>query len=235
MTTNYSFLLTCEHASAEIPHEFQFLFEQHQDVLQTHRGLDIGAVAILNAFERKYHVPVIQGKYSRLLIELNRSPHHSHLFSDITKVLDEKTKKYIIDTYYKPYRQMVLDQIDILVKQNLPVLHLSVHTYTPELHGHIRNNDVGLLYDPNHGFGKKYCHAWARRIKKYIPDCVVRMNYPYRGTNDSFMCLLRKYYSHEHYLGIELEVNQKYFQDDNFMSKQKKLISVLINTIFAIK
>jgi hypothetical protein len=39
----------------------------------------------------------------------------------------------------------------------------------------------------------------------------VKMNQPYKGTDDGFTTYLRKKFDPEHYAGIELEVNQKYF------------------------
>ncbi len=36
-------ILSCEHASKAVPPDFRHLFKQHEAVLETHRGIDLGA------------------------------------------------------------------------------------------------------------------------------------------------------------------------------------------------
>ena len=71
--------LSCEHGGNEVPQELQSCFIGHADVLESHRGLDIGA---LDLFQRL--VPVAEettsATLSRLCIELNRSEGHPQLF-----------------------------------------------------------------------------------------------------------------------------------------------------------
>lgn len=220
-------LLTCEHASNAIPAEFEKIFLEHGDFLKTHRGVDIGADLICQAFETHYHTKTIKAEYSRLLIDLNRSQNHTNVFSEMTKNLDQSVKNNILAIYYHPYREKVINAIEALLLQAQPVLHISVHTFTPELHGKIRQTDIGLLYDPKRTPEKAFCKKWAEQIKKQISPYRVRMNYPYRGNSDGFTVFLRKRYSEKQYLGIELEVNQKYFMDNN----SDDLIAILKNSI----
>ena len=41
---------------------------------------------------------------TRLLVDLNRSPWHPHLFSEITRPLSESRRREILQRYYVPYR-----------------------------------------------------------------------------------------------------------------------------------
>jgi predicted N-formylglutamate amidohydrolase len=96
------------------------------------------------------------------------------------------------------------------VNEGLPVVHLSVHSFTPELDGEIRDADIGLLYDPCRIWETSFCHAWRSEILRLAPQLRVRMNYPYQGADDGFTTYLRTKFADAQYAGIELEVNQQF-------------------------
>lgn len=225
---SYSLVLTCEHASAAIPPEFKELFSTHSDLLKTHSALDIGADILWEMFKNHPSAEIslaIKGEYSRLIIDLNRSEKHPRLFSPITKNLDKLTKKSILQTYYQPYRQTIIQHIAKLFP---PILHLSLHTFTPILNNKLRDVDIGLLYDPQRPFEKMFSRMWAKKIKEKH-SLKVRMNSPYYGKSDGLTSFLRKHYSANNYAGLELEVNQKFFLNN---PDPEKLIKTLTNTFF---
>jgi hypothetical protein len=43
-----------------------------------------------------------------------------------------------------------------------------------------------------------------------LPGFQIRFNDPYKGTDDGFTTWLRKKYNDSEYIGIEIEVNQKF-------------------------
>jgi predicted N-formylglutamate amidohydrolase len=224
-------ILTCEHASAEVPTDFQDLFLGYSSLLNTHRALDIGALSLWNSFKEKgadWISLAIKGEYTRLLIDLNRSEKHPYLFSEIIKPLSKHSKKKIIQDYYYPYRQKVIALIN---ERDIPVIHLSVHTFTASLHNKVRNTDIGLLYDPTRLSEKNLAYLWAKKIKSQTPQYRVRMNYPYRGRSDGFTSFLRRDYLPEKYLGLELEVNQKYFVEESAVAQS--FLQMLPSTFFS--
>ena len=228
---NPALILTCEHASAVIPAEIEALFLRYNLLLNTHRALDIGAISLWNSFKEEGASVIslaIKGEYTRLLIDLNRSEKHPQLFSEVTKPLSKNNKQKILQEYYYPYRQKV---IDFMNNRNNFFIHLSVHTFTSSLHDKVRDTDIGLLYDPTRLSEKKLAHLWAKKIKTQIPSYRVRMNYPYQGKSDGFTSFLRKHYSSQNYVGLELEVNQKYFLDKSIDTK--KLLQMLPTTFFS--
>ena len=81
-------VITCEHGGNKIPKEYEHLFNDHKEVLNTHRAWDPGALLIYNNFINKNEYFHLHSDISRLLIELNRSLHHSKLFSEFTNDLD---------------------------------------------------------------------------------------------------------------------------------------------------
>jgi len=202
-------IISCEHASDVIPPDYQHLFQEAKHDLLTHKAIDFGAKYIAHALENFFECPCIIAKTSRLLIDFNRSLKNKHCFSDYTSILDRASKKNIIDTYYIPYRNAVEEQIYAYILKKYQVFHLSVHSFTPILHGVTRNADIGLLYDPSRTHEKTLAHAWKKSLAEEDVLYRVRMNYPYRGSSDGFTSALRKQYNNEQYIGVELEVNQR--------------------------
>src|SRR5688572_12529102 len=203
-------LITCEHGGNQIPEEYRKYFRTHQDLLQTHRGWDPGALELYKKFVAVGADASFFSETSRLLIELNRSRHHENLFSVATKEIPAIEKNAILEWHYEPYRKKVEETITSFLAQNHSVLHISVHSFTPELNGEIRNADIGLLYDPQRKREKAFCARWKTTLLQENPALKVRFNYPYRGTADGFTSYLRKKFPDESYAGIELEVNQKF-------------------------
>ena len=116
----------------------------------------------------------------------------------------------MLQRYYFPYRAWVEMQVREAVARDVTLLHVSCHSFTPRLHSVERRADIGLLYDPARVAETDFCKAWQRRIRCLAPDLIVRRNYPYRGYDDGLTTYLRRLFPGARYLGIELEVNQKY-------------------------
>lgn len=202
-------VVTCEHGGNLIPPAYAPYFENADLILQSHRGFDPGALELFHLLAKNLADFSHYSQTSRLLVELNRSLHHKNLFSAYTKTLLPPLKKEIIASYYLPYRERVEKKIRQFCKEENQVVHISVHSFTPELGGQVRNADIGLLYDPSRRGEKEFCESWKRNLQKHLPKMKVRMNYPYHGKADGFTTYLRKRFQ-ERYLGIELEVNQKH-------------------------
>lgn len=211
-------VLTCEHAGNTIPEKFKSLFEPFLADLNTHRGIDFGALDLFN-----FLVPLASYNAhettSRLLIELNRSLRHKDLFSNISKTLPSHEKQMLIDTLYKPYRNETEGKISEYILSGEKVLHLSIHTFTPVFNGHERPCDIGILYDSKQKKERKFAETFKLKLEKGS-DLRIRFNYPYKGSSDGFTTYLRKKFP-RNYLGIELEVSQK-FVHGNIMNKQIK-------------
>lgn len=199
-------LLTCEHASNQVPPELKNLFAGRAALLKTHRGYDPGAIGLYGAL-----LPLADfsaaGQWSRLVVELNRSRHHPSLFSAITKPLPLDQRAAILDQYYTPFREAVRAQVKAWYSGGFPVLHLSLHTFTPVLDGKTRNVEIGILYDPSRSREKAVATSIRRSLQTCHPSLRVRMNTPYRGVADGHTTALRKEFG-EAYMGLELEYNQ---------------------------
>ncbi|MDD5941447.1 N-formylglutamate amidohydrolase [Fibrobacter sp.] len=91
------------------------------------------------------------------------------------------------------------------------IVHLGIHSFTPVLNGKVRNTDIGILYDPTRPQERAYANVIKDEIKRLYPAMKVRFNYPYKGTSDGLTTTLRKKFDPQ-YVGIEIEINQKFFQ-----------------------
>lgn len=224
-------ILTCEHGGNDIPAGFRSYFKNEEDALNSHRGYDLGAFDVFQDLKSLSDYSNFS-KTSRLLIELNRSLHHPNLFSTFTKMLSKDEKTELINTFYLPYRNAVESQIKQYINDNQSVIHISVHSFTPVLKNIKRNCDIGLLFDSSKKEEKQFCNRFKSNLKKLNSNLKIRYNYPYLGKADGFTTYLRKKLSNN-YIGIELEINQK-FSDKNSMDVHLKkiLYQALSDVIF---
>jgi predicted N-formylglutamate amidohydrolase len=227
------FVISCEHGGNRIPLAYRSLFKRHRAALESHRGYDPGALAQGRDFAKALDAELVYSTTSRLLVELNRSPRHPQVFSEITRPLADEEREALLQNYYRPYRTWLETQVREAVTRGERVLHVSSHSFTPRLNGVTRNADVGLLYDPRREPELRICLAWKRELEEACSGIVVRRNYPYRGTGDGMTTYLRTLFPAARYAGIEIEVNQKFTLADKnaWHELRKTLVSTLKRAI----
>jgi predicted N-formylglutamate amidohydrolase len=203
-------LITCEHGGNRIPPRFRQYFRGHEELLRTHRGYDAGALTVAREMSKTMGAPLFLSTTSRLLVDLNRSIRHPRLYSEATREAPAAIRRQIFERYYVPYRTLVEAEIAESIASGARVVHISSHSFTPELDGVTRNADVGLLYDPARPEEAELCERWQASLRAQAPALKVRRNYPYTGTSDGFTAWLRRRFPAGAYIGIELEMNQKH-------------------------
>ena len=230
-------LITCEHGGNKIPAQYRPLFRKHRAELESHRGYDPGALALARELAKAFDAELVYSTTSRLLVELNRSPHHRQVWSEVTGALPAEERERLMRRYYRPYRDWVEAQVDAAVKAGRRVVHFSSHSFTPRLNGEVRRADVGLLYDPKRAAERALASLWQRTIRAADPKLVVRKNYPYRGDADGLTTHLRRLHRDPQYAGIEIEVNQKYAFGDAqaFRALRKVLVHTLGSVLESIR
>jgi predicted N-formylglutamate amidohydrolase len=205
-------VVSCEHGGNRVPGRFAELFRGRSRLLESHRGYDHGALALAGAISGAFGAPLFSSDVTRLLVDLNRSPDSRNLFSEISRDLKAEEKAEVLRRYYHPYRLAVEAAVAALTESGKRVAHISVHSFTPELSGMIRNADLGLLYDPARMAEREFCGGWLKELSLEAPRWRIRKNYPYRGTSDGLTTALRRRFSGDSYLGIELEINQRHLR-----------------------
>lgn len=206
---DYRFIITCEHASSAIPGPWTSLLEPYCESCETHQVWDPGATEIASRLGKLLQAPVFKGEYTRLLVDLNRSVNKPGLFSPLIEELPPQVRTRILTTYYYPFRHQVIRALDYLVTEKRPVIHISVHTFTPVLKGVERTADFGLLFDSALDAEAKLGAAWLQHLRGAEPGLVCKANYPYLGSSDGHTTAMRRSFGRCGYLGMELEFNQK--------------------------
>jgi predicted N-formylglutamate amidohydrolase len=203
----YNLIITCEHASNHVPEAYDYLFEHCRDVLVTHRGWDPGAIEVATTLSANLGAPLFAGTATRLLIETNRSLGHHQFYSEYASILSEEEKEKLSALFYSPYRESVQSAIAEMKK---PVLHFSIHSFTPIWNEQVRPLDVGLLFDPERKLESHICTQLKNLLSERLPSCQVLFNEPYQGIDDGFTTHLRTLHQDDDYAGIEIEINQKF-------------------------
>jgi len=203
-------VITCEHGGNWIPKPYRALFHDSQAILATHRSFDPGALSMANTLATEFSAPLVASTVSRLLIDLNRSIGHPRLHYEVIRNTSAAVRQRIVHDYYQSYRK----QVEKLIRQAIIahgwVIHLSSHSFTPELNGKTRNADIGLLYNPARAKECVLCESWQNAFKTCAPELIIRRNYPYVGKGDGLTSWFRRQLPENAYVGIELEINQKY-------------------------
>jgi predicted N-formylglutamate amidohydrolase len=198
----------CEHAAHRLPF-VEGVQAAHRRVLRSHRGWDLGAWELTRELARRLPASAVAGRWSRLLIDLNRRVDDPTLIRRTAggivlpwnEGIDvEEVERRVLD-YHTPYHA----EIDRLILRRLvrgvrPVL-LAVHTFTPRFRGRPRQFQVGILYEHHRDL--------ARRLGRALRDegLTVRYNQPYSGMA-GMMYAVDRHGSHHRLPCLEVEVNQ---------------------------
>jgi predicted N-formylglutamate amidohydrolase len=227
---NKAFLISCEHAVNRIVPQFAYLFPE-TDIFSTHWAYDAGALHFAKNLTRKismyFRTELICGNICRLLVDLNRPTDSKTLFTRFSGKLEPEKKEMLLHDFHNPYWYNIRQKIEQMLQSHPFLIHISVHSFTPELKNINRRTDIGLLFDRKRIFEQKLCANLKKQIKKQLPEFKTHYNLPYRGTHDGLTASLRQEYPVEKYIGLELELNQKFLVNGQFEHFAKELIPVL--------
>jgi predicted N-formylglutamate amidohydrolase len=170
-----------------------------------------------------------------LLVDCNRGETSPTLFSSFAQRLDPRLRTELFEQVYRPYRSEVALEVQRAAVAGDSVLHLSVHSFTPVLHGVRRPTDVGLLFDPARPREAHFCERWQAEILSRAPSLRVHPNRPYSGADDGLTTTLRGRLPRTSYLGIELEVNQRFPRagGSRWSALQRTLVDSVVATLAA--
>jgi len=225
-------VLTCEHAGNKIPAEYARLFRGAGDVLESHRGWDPGALTLARLIAKRLKRPLHSVSWSRLFVEANRAPHNPKIWSRFTKVLPKSERDAILERYWRPHRTEVENAVAAAARRGR-VVHIAVHSFTPELDGEVRNAEVGFLYDSRRKREAALCRRWAEILHRIDPALRLRHNYPYSGASDGLTTWLRKRHAEARYLGVEIELNQALVGSRGWRAFQQNIAASLAELMAA--
>ena len=219
-------IFTCEHAVNHVPSEYHLLLSaKDRAALKSHKGYDAGALDIARPLARGLSAPLIEGKISRLLVDMNRSESNRRgIFGAIGRRLDAAGKRRLLDKWRRPFLQKTHEAIQGCLTERGRVILLSIHSFTPVLEGRVRNAEIGLLYDPSREQERLLAHHLREKLSRSLPGFRIRMNYPYRGVSDGTARAMRRVYPG--LAALELEFNQEILKS---ASARRALVNQLVH------
>ena len=204
-------VLSCEHASWTLPPDVDLGVPL--EVLQSQAGWDHGAFDIASRLSEACGLPVHAGAFTRMYVDLNRAAHHPDVIPTVSygervpgnEHLSDGDRQARIDLFHAPYWQAVRRDVEARLHDTGEVLHLSSHSFAPELDAANRTYDVGVLYDPSHAYESEIAEKLMFQLRG--AGINVRANQPYSGTGPAICTSLRQELAGKRYAGIELETS----------------------------
>lgn len=147
-------LLVCDHASNHVPQEYNRLGLPAGE-FERHIAFDIGAAQITRALARRLDAPAVMAGFSRLLIDPNRGADDPTLIMKLSdgaiipgnRHVDQAETDRRIARFYQPYHDAIAARIAAARATGIMPSLLSMHSFTPVFHGHMRPWQVGVLWD----------------------------------------------------------------------------------------
>ena len=154
-TAEVPLLLLCDHAANALPAAYGSLgLTPH--LFQSHIAYDIGAAVVTRTLAKAYGAAAVLGRWSRLLIDLNRGPDDPTLVMKLSdgsiipgnRAVDDGERARRITKFHAPYHQAIAAEIarlGLMSPKGPPLI--SLHSFTPSWKGTPRPWDIGVLWD----------------------------------------------------------------------------------------
>jgi predicted N-formylglutamate amidohydrolase len=204
-------VLSCEHASWTQPPGVDLGVPL--EVLQSQAGWDHGAFDIASRISEAVGLPVHTGAFTRMFVDLNRAADHPDVIPTVcygapvpgNAHLSAGDRAQRLAMFHAPYWDAIRRDVRARLRDPGSVLHLSSHSFSPELDPQNRVFDVGVLYDPAHAFEAELAEQMMFALR--AAGLSVRANQPYSGVGPAVCTSLRNELAGERYAGIELETS----------------------------
>jgi predicted N-formylglutamate amidohydrolase len=181
------FLLTCDHYGRAIPRLLGDLGLSEAE-LARHIAWDIGIAGVANSLSKRLDAHLIAQRYSRLVIDCNRPPQSPNSIPRIsemtlipgneglTRAAAEARRAQVFD----PYHRRIDEAIDHRLREKIPTVLVSLHSFTPVYAGIARPWHVGTLYRRDTRLPPLLLKALRAQV-----DLVVGDNEPYAVSDET--------------------------------------------------
>ncbi len=201
------FVLTCEHASNEIPAEFRNL-GLDPVLLTTHIAWDPGAKEVAQEMARLLDAPLILPRVSRLVHDCNRpegSADATPVTSEIHDIpgnrdLTPEQRQDRGRRFYAPFHAAVREIIRIKMGTGCSPILVTIHSFTPVYKGTTRDVELGILHDEDARLADALL-AVAEKKTEMVPG----RNDPY-GPEDGVTHTLRHHALPAGFLNVMIEI-----------------------------
>ena len=181
------FLLTCDHYGRLIPPILGDLGLPESE-LSRHIAWDIGIAGVAEALSKHLDAHLIAQRYSRLVIDCNRPPGAPSSIPRISEATtisgNESLARDAMETrrraIFDPYHRRIAEVIDQRLRDKLPTVLVSLHSFTPVYAGIARPWHIGTLYHRD-----TRLPPLLLGLLRAEPDLVVGDNEPYAVSDET--------------------------------------------------
>jgi predicted N-formylglutamate amidohydrolase len=175
------YLLTCDHYGRLIPRVLGDLGVPAAE-LTRHIAWDIGIAGVADALSGHLDAHLIAQRYSRLVIDCNRPPEVASSIPRISEATaipgnESLTGDAIAarrQEIFQPYHRRIGEAIDRRLRDGVPTVLVSLHSFTPVYAGVARPWHIGTLYHRD-----TRLPPLLLKLLRAEPDLVVGDNEPY--------------------------------------------------------
>src|ERR1700739_245214 len=175
------FLLTSDHYGRAIPRSLGDLGLPPSE-LTRHIAWDLGIAGVADALSKHLGAHLIAQRYSRLVIDCNRPPGVPSSIPRISEAtiipgneaLTRDAAQARREAIFDPYHRRIAEVIEARLRNSMPTVLVSLHSFTPVYAGIIRPWHIGTLYHRETRLPPLLL-KWLRAE----PDLVIGDNEPY--------------------------------------------------------
>jgi len=181
------FLLICDHYGRLIPRVLGDLGLPESE-LARHIAWDIGIAGVAERLSKQLDAHLVAQRYSRLVIDCNRPPDVASSIpriSDATPItgneaIAEPAAAMRREAIFDPYHRRIGEVIDRRLREGMPTLLMSLHSFTPVYAGIARPWHIGTLYHRD-----THLAPLLLKLLRAEADIVAGDNEPYAVTDDT--------------------------------------------------
>jgi predicted N-formylglutamate amidohydrolase len=181
------FLLTCDHYGRTIPRVLGDLGLPAAE-LTRHIAWDIGIAGVADALSKDLDAHLIAQRYSRLVIDCNRPPEAPSSIPRISEATIIQGNADLADAaaatrrraIFEPYHGRISEAIERRLRDGVPTVLVSLHSFTPEYAGIARPWHIGTLYHRD-----TKLPPLLLKLLRSEPDLVAGDNEPYAVSDDT--------------------------------------------------
>jgi predicted N-formylglutamate amidohydrolase len=181
------FLLTCDHYGRLIPGKLGDLGLPAGE-LTRHIAWDVGIAGVADALSKHLDAHLIAQRYSRLVIDCNRPPEAPSSIPRISEAttipgnegLARDAVEARREAIFDPYHRRIDEVIDRRLREGIPTVLVSLHSFTPVYAGIARPWHIGTLYHRDTKLPPRLL-----KLLRAEADLVVGDNEPYAVSDET--------------------------------------------------
>ncbi|MFG6177991.1 N-formylglutamate amidohydrolase [Halomonas sp. THAF12] len=174
-------VILCEHASHRIPVSYRNLGLDpvHR---QSHVAWDLGARGLALRLSEALDAPMVASRVSRLVYDCNRPPEALDAIPECPAGIDVPGNRALtssrrasrVEAVYRPFCQAVHSVLTARAARDISTALITIHSFTPALHGRARAVEVGVLHDAD----RRLADALLEQASR-LPHRRIQRNAPY--------------------------------------------------------